>query len=126
MASNDWKRWCRGHADIEFTGDGVVVTFVGGRHHQVEVEDAGEAYELTGLVARRADLQSIPDANLRAWERNRVTKLVGFRVDRRGRLIGNAWAPKPGMGADEFLHYVRCVALECDRFEFILTGKDYE
>jgi len=126
MASSDWKRWCRGHADIALAGDAVVVTFVGERHHRVEVVDAGEAYELTGLVARHLALKSVPNAHLRAWERNRATQLVGFRVDRRGRLVGNAWAPKPGMGADEFLHYVRRVALECDRFEFILTGKDNE
>lgn len=126
MASSDWKRWCRGQEDIALDGEFVVVTFVGGRHHRVEVVDAGEAYELTGLVARRVDLQSVPNAHLRAWERNRAIQLVGFRVDRRGRLVGEAWVPKPGLGADEFLHYVRRIAAECDRFEYILTGKDYE
>ena len=126
MASSDWMRWCRSQEDIALDGECVVVTFVGGRHHRVEVVDAGEAYELTGLVARRVDLQSVPNAHLRAWERNRATQLVGFRVDRRGRLVGEAWVPKSGLGADEFLHYVRRMAAECDRFEYILTGKDYE
>ena len=126
MVSSDWKRWCRGQENISLDGDCVVITFVGGRHQRVEVTDAGEAFELTGFVARQAALQSVPDAPLRAWERNRTTQLVGFRVDRRGRLVGEAWVPKPGLGADEFLHYARLVAMECDRFEFILTGKDYE
>jgi hypothetical protein len=125
MASSDWKRWCRGHEDIARDGNGVIVTFVGGRHHRIDVSDAGEAYELTGFVARPATLQAIPNAYLRAWERNRTTKLVGFRINRRGRLVGEAWVPKPGLGADEFLHYVRRMAAECDRFEYILTGKDF-
>jgi hypothetical protein len=126
MASSDWKQWCRDNEDIALDGDSVVVSFVGGRHQRIEVDDAGEAYELTGFVARPATLQPIPNAHLRAWERNRTTQLAGFRIDRRGRLVGEAWVPKPGLGADEFLHYVRRMAAECDRFEYILTGKDYE
>ena len=52
--------------------------------------------------------------------------MIEFRVDRRGRLVGEAWVPKPGLDADEFLLYVRRVAEECDRFEYILTGRDVE
>jgi hypothetical protein len=126
MASSDWKQWCRDNEDIALDGDSVVVSFVGGRNQRIEVDDAGEAYELTGFVARPATLQAIPNAHLRAWERNRTTHLVGFRINRRGRLVGEAWVPKPGLSADEFLHYVRRMAAECDRFEYILTGKDYE
>lgn len=126
MASNSWKQWCRGHQDITIQGGCAVLTFTGGRHQRVHVTDVGEAYELKGFVARQATLRNVPDAHLRAWERNRTTQLVGFRIDRRGRLVGESWVPKPGLDGSEFLHYLRRVAGECDRFEFILTGKDYE
>ena len=126
MATDDWKRWCRGQEGLSVDGNGIVVTFVGGRHQRVYVDDVDGALELTGFVARQAALQSVPDAPLRAWERNRTTHLVGFRVDRKGRLVGEAWVPKPGLGADEFLYYVQRVAEECDRFEYILTGRDVE
>ncbi|MGD0659259.1 MAG: YbjN domain-containing protein [Syntrophorhabdales bacterium] len=125
MASREWKQWCRGQENIVLNDDCVVV-ILGGRHCRVEVVDAGEAYELTGIAARRAALQSIPDFYLRAWRRNRTTRLVGFRVDPRGRLVGEAWVPKAGLSQEEFLHYVRHVASECDRFGFILTGKVHE
>ncbi|HEU5178897.1 MAG TPA: hypothetical protein VFU24_15710, partial [Burkholderiales bacterium] len=59
---------------------------------------------------------------LRAWRRNRSSQLVGFRVDQRGRLVGEAWVPKAGLSAQEFQVYVRRVAAECDRFEYLLTG----
>ena len=68
----------------------------------------------------------IPDAALRAWKRNRSTQLVGFRVDRKGRLVGEAWVPKAGLERGEFLLYVVRVATECDLFEYHLTGKDRE
>jgi len=74
---------------LSIDGDGIVVTFVGGRHQRVYVDDVDGALELTGFVARQAAVQSVPDACLRAWERNRTTHLVGFRVDRSGRLVGD-------------------------------------
>jgi hypothetical protein len=41
-------------------------------------------------------------------------------------LIAEAWIPKAGLTAEEFQLYVRTVALESDRFEYVLTGKDVE
>jgi hypothetical protein len=58
------------------------------------------------------------------WRRNRVTELVGFRLDRRGRIIGEAVLPSPGLTAKEWDLYVRAVARACDRFEYVLTGQD--
>ena len=52
------------------------------------------------------------------------TELVGFRIDARGRLIGEAWVPKAGVTSSEFTSYLRAVAAECDRFEYQLTGSD--
>jgi hypothetical protein len=52
--------------------------------------------------------------------------LVGFRIDRQHRLVGEAWIPKAGLVAEEFQLYVRMLAAECDRFEYALTGKDVE
>lgn len=53
-------------------------------------------------------------------------QLVGFRMDQKGRLVGEAWMPKVGLGREEFLLYVRRVASECDLFEYSVTGKDCE
>ena len=62
----------------------------------------------------------------RIWKRNRATQLVGFRIDDRSRLVAEAWVLKIGVTPEEFQLYVRTVAKESDRFEFLLTGRDVE
>jgi hypothetical protein len=98
----------------------------GERQHRIALRETADTYELTGTVARLAALSAVPDVPLRTWRRNRGMQLVGFRVDPKGRLVGEAWVPKAGLGRDEFLTYVRRVAAECDLFEYHLTGKDRE
>ncbi len=125
MAS-DWREFCRKNSELSVEGDDVVVTFDNQRRHRLDVRETDETYILTGVVARQAVFIDVPDAALRAWKRNRSTQLVGFRVDRKGRLVGEAWVPKAGLERDEFLLYVIRVATECALFEYHLTGKDRE
>ena len=77
-------------------------------------------------MVRAATLTQIPEATLRAWRHNRAVQLVGFRVDTRGRLVGEAWVPRVGPTQAEFLLYLTHVAAECDQFEYYLTGRDLE
>jgi hypothetical protein len=90
----DWRLLCRGAKDVTVDGDAVAVTFANERRHRVDVRDRDDCYELTGIVARSSIVQGLPDVPLRAWRRNRATQLVGFRVDRRGRLVGEAWGSR--------------------------------
>lgn len=71
-------------------------------------------------------MASLPDLPLKIWSRNRVVSLIGFRIDHRGRLVGEAWVPKVGITKSEFQLYLRTVAVEADRFEYTLTGRDSE
>lgn len=121
----DWTKLCRS-AGLSVEGEAVEVKLAEGRHHRVSVRDAGPSYELQSIVARHAALRDVGDAPLLAWRRNRSSQLVGFRIDHRGRLVGEAWVPKAGLTAEEFQIYVRRVAAECDRFEYLLTGADSE
>ena len=121
----DWREFCRAPGFATFDG-GVVVRFDTGRSQKVTVEDRGEAFLVSSVAARPAAVSELPDAALNAWIRNRSVTLVGFRVDERGRMIGEAWILKDGLTAEEFQLYIRTVALECDRFEFQLTGRDVE
>lgn len=121
----EWAKLCRAD-DLSVHGDAVDVTLPDGRRHNVSVRDGGKTYELCSIVARAAALREIDNIPLQAWQRNRSSQLVGFRVDKRERLIGEAWIPKVGLTAEEFQIYVRRVAAECDRFEYLLTGADRE
>ncbi|MCX6929334.1 MAG: YbjN domain-containing protein [Verrucomicrobia bacterium] len=121
----DWREFCRATGFAPFDG-GVEVRFDNGRSQKVAVEDHSDAFLVCSTVARAATVSEMPDAAMRAWIRNRSVTLVGFRVDERGRMIGEAWILKAGLTAAEFQLYVRTVSQECDRFEFQLTGSDME
>ncbi len=121
----EWLRYCRAK-DLTVTEPHVHVRFADERRHRVTVEDEGDAYLIRGFVVRQAMVRLIPDLPIQAWIRNRATQLVGFRIDNRLRLVAEAWVPKPGLTPEEFQLYVRTVAAECDRFEYILTGRDTE
>jgi hypothetical protein len=107
-------------------GNYVEVKFGDDRRHRVLVEESDHEYRLSAIVVRPTVVRSTPGLPVMAWLRNRANSLVGFRIDRRERLVGEAWVPKVSLSQDEFQLYVRTVAAECDRFEYALTGKDIE
>lgn len=121
----DWAALCRA-TDLTVEEDHVCVACGEERQHRVSVKDEGEEYLLGAVVVRQLVVSSVPDLPIQAWIRNRATSLVGFRIDRRGRLVAEAWVPKAGLTAEEFQIYVRAVATESDRFEYLLTGRDVE
>lgn len=123
--ADSWKGMARA-ADLRVQGEQVEVRFADDRKHRVWISDSGEAYELQAVVARRSVVEAHPEISDTIWNRNRVTQLVGFRIDRHSRLVAEAWVPKAGVTAEEFQIYVRTVATESDRFEFLLTGRDAE
>jgi hypothetical protein len=123
---SDWKQYCRGAERISVYGEGAVIVMAGERRQRVEIRETPETYEFMSIVVRPSAIASVLDVPLRAWRRNRGLQLVGFRVDRKGRLVGEAWVPKAGLSREEFLLSVRRCAAECDLFEFHLTGEDAE
>lgn len=124
MLTTDWRRLTR-EAGFVVTGDVIEVRFHDERRQQVLVEDANPTLlRVWSVAARPAMLQEIGDPDLYAWGRNRLSDLVGFKTDGRGRLVGEAWVPTDGLDAGEWGVYVRAVAFACDRVEYLLSGKD--
>jgi uncharacterized protein YcaQ len=121
----EWRRFCD---SPQLTVDGQVVDVAvdDSRRHRVEIAESETEYLFSAVVARRAIVVKLPDAALRAWERNRAVSLIGFRIDARGRLLAEAWAPKAGITPAEFQVYLQTIAIEADRFEYALTGRDVE
>jgi hypothetical protein len=125
MAS-DWKAMCDA-ADLSVSGTEVTVTFPDQRSHRVTVSDVGDEYQLTAIVARPATVRASGESlSLDTWLRNRAVNLVGFRIDTKDRLVSEAWVPKAGLSAEELRFYLRAIAIESDRYEYALTGRDVE
>jgi hypothetical protein len=120
----DWTHLCRGK-EFDVEGSRVNVKLADERRHFVEVEEGPDAYLLQAVVLRPGAAAEIENLAVRMWLWNRNTSLVGFRKDTRGRLIGESWVPK-ATDAREFCFYLKAVATECDRVEYILTGHDKE
>ena len=120
---SSWAKYARA-SDFMVQGEDVDVQFKDQRHHIVKVLDLDDSFCFRAVVVGPSVVAQMPDIALKSWLRNREISLVGFRIDERRRLIGEAWVPKAGLTAEEFRLYVRQIASECDRFEYQLTGDD--
>jgi hypothetical protein len=125
MKPIDWKKLCR-TAGLVVEGEAVHVGLPGDRGHRVVVRDEGETLELSGVVVGKKGLKNLEGAAVAAFRRNRTSQIVGFRIDARDGMVGEAWLSKHGLTAAELVLHVRSVAAECDRLEYLLTGKDDE
>jgi hypothetical protein len=121
----DWRTFCRG-APVEIDGDSVLVRFDSGRRHRVRVLATEDAFEFHAVVVRSSAVHNPGDLALWLWRLNRTTQIVSFRIDARGRVVASGWLPTAGATAREFLMVLRRVAVESDRLEYLLTGKDRE
>jgi hypothetical protein len=122
----DWRQLCHGQEGVYVDEDEVEVLVADERYKRVTIQETAESFELSTIVARPAETEAIPDVSLRAWRRNRAMQLIGFRIDEKDRLVGEAWVPKAGLSRGELLLYIKRVAAECDLFEYNLTGKNRE
>ncbi len=120
-----FERWLA--AEGYRSHDGVIrVAIAGGRNHAIQLAEIDDEVVLSAVVTGAAAAKAVPHLPTIIWQVNRGTGLVGFGLDARRRLIGRAWLSKAGLSREEFLHAVRDVAFECDRLEFLLTGRDDE
>jgi hypothetical protein len=104
-------------------GDTIEVPLGRGRRQTVAVEDGGAHVRLWSVVVRAGRVDD--SVHERAWTRNRLSEFVGFRLDRRGRLVGETRVPDDA-SAEEWALLVHNLASACDHFEYLLTGRDIE
>lgn len=121
----DWRRLSKAK-NLVLEDDAVVVRFSNGRSQRIAVEDLGDSYRLSTRVARASLIGDDEELALMAWQRNRRSELVGFRMDSGGNLVADAWVPKAGLTASEFQLQLQVIGAEADRFEYALTGTDRE
>jgi hypothetical protein len=120
-----WKTLCNNRA-FHLDGNGFSVELGEARHHRVVVEESEDALLLRSVVMGPADIERANLTATRIWEMNRALTLVGFRIDTRNRLVGEASIPRAGLTANDFQAIALNLAAECDRYEFMFTGRDQE
>jgi hypothetical protein len=117
--ANDELDW-----DIE--GSSVLIRFKTGRQQRVTLSLEGETYVLESIVLAKKDRPddlSPRDLIARAWRRNAHTEIVAFGLDRREKLVGKVRVPAKSIQRHART-YFELLAIECDRFEYVLTGAD--
>jgi hypothetical protein len=127
--SVDWRLAARRAGVSLSANDTTIIELEGGARQTVEFleDDLGEALRVRSLIATRrvaSEAAGLDPAWRYAWERNRLSDLVGFTLDSRKRLVGEVWIPLAGVTPEEFKLYVRELARVCDWHEFRLTGQD--
>lgn len=120
---DEWRGWAQA-LGWEAEGDSFLVQ-VGSRRQRVTIVHDSDVTLLRSRVARRAVLNGITEPELRAWQRNRVSELVGFRVDRQGIMVAETPIPA-GTGRQEWTFLAFNLARAADRFEHVLSGNDEE
>lgn len=121
-----WRGLCR-EARLPIDGSAIKVRFADERGHTVYVDNStleGDAVRVWAVAARPSAVEGMSEPESFAAFRNRRSDVVGFKLDRKGRLIGEAWIPADGLDAEEWGVYVRAVAQACDWLEYQLTGRD--
>lgn len=92
----EWKGYC-GTGDLKAEENDIQVSLDTGRRQCVRVEELADAFHLISLVATKSAVDTLMDASIRAWQRNRSVTLVGFRVDHIRSLPprerGRTWCP---------------------------------
>jgi hypothetical protein len=111
---------------LAYKGGEAVVSFPDGRTQTIRVCRVGDSYVLTSRVigSTRAGNMEPADLARQIWSRNRVTDVVEFALDESGRLIGRIEQVADALNRNELEFYLTALAQECDRLEYLLTGRD--
>lgn len=125
--SVDWRRLAA-QLGYSVAGEEVLYTFPNGRQQRVFVDQkhGHDAIRMWSVILGPAATAELHDGRPLeyAWERNRLSDLVGFSVDNRGRLIGESWIHDSALNQDLLDLQLSELARVCDWHELRLSGAD--
>jgi hypothetical protein len=104
----------------------ATISFPTGRTQVVYFREANGRFQMSSRVVGSARVANIGLAAVARmiWARNRSTDLVEFAVDELGRLVGRIEHVAESLDRAELETHLIALAQECDRFEYVLTGRD--
>lgn len=99
-----------------------------GRHQEIRFRRDDADYVMTTVILGKAlvtrDVGKWRLLAKLAWHRNAEHEIVTFAFDRYDRLVGQIRHPADHLDFEELEIYVTTLARECDRFEYLLSGRD--
>lgn len=107
-------------------GDVATIAFRSERAQKIRMLVRHDHYVFTSRIlgSRRVKNMTWSELARRVWPRNRRTPLVTFMLDKQGRLVGRVEHPQATLDQAELRAILLHLARECDRLEFLLTGRD--
>ena len=118
--------------DIPWTRNGHSVSvelWKSGRKQKVRFYRRNNMYIFYSVVVRAdyfRNAQLRREVAYRAWRKNALKDLVGFAFDEKRQLLWTIEQPVETLDHEELQLYIDVLAKECDRFEYVLTGRDIE
>jgi len=111
---------------LSYKAGEAVISFPDGRTQNIYIRRAGGCYVLTSRVIGSTKAGNMAPADLarRIWVRNRATDVVEFALDESDRLVGRIEQIAETLNRNELEFYLIALAQECDRLEYLLTGRD--
>jgi hypothetical protein len=111
---------CQGYVDVKLRRRK--------RHQRVYIRRKGKYYTFTsvvmGSVAVTKSTKTWNELTLMAWDRNANHEIVSFAFDKTDRLVGVIRHPAEHLDPRELELYITVLTFECDRFEYLISGKD--
>ena len=124
------RKLIRKHRENWFLTDKYVDVQLGRsmRHQRVYMYHKGGFYffksVVMGSMAVRKTKQRWNELILLVWQRNADHEIVNFGFDTQDRLIGLIRHPAEHLDPEELELYIIALTRECDRFEYLLAGRD--
>ncbi|RLC31797.1 hypothetical protein DRH13_02530 [Candidatus Woesebacteria bacterium] len=98
------------------------------RHQRVYLRLIGQYYffvsVVMGSIAVTKNNRKRSDLARMAWRRNADHEIVNFAFDKKNRLVGVIRHPAKYLDPEELELYITTLTYECDRFEFMISGRD--
>lgn len=114
------------HLEIRKINGQLWVIFPSNRKQRINIIQQGKYYSFRSVVLGKAKVNQYYEDWILPyiWQQNKETPLVSFQIDKKGRLTGRITQLIETLDKEEFLFYIEVLAKECDRMEYVLSGKD--
>ena len=101
---------------------------VRGRKQKILIGRKENLLTMKSVVVKLNDshqlLSKVSKLKREIWRRNGLVPIVSFSIDSRQRIVGTISILYSTVSKSDLVFYLRTLARECDRFEYVLTLTD--